>query len=85
MSERIEVGDLVQVVRSPMCCPVYDHLGAVFKVVRLGRGKCALCGTVAEMAGPDKCSGHSLHELKRMPPLSELETQEEREACPASS
>lgn len=80
MSERIAVGDLVQIVRWP-CCGRY--LGEIHGVRGFGQlsatyacnGCCAKRAVVpAALIGDAKSSGLvPLAWLKRIPPLSELE------------
>ena len=89
MSERIEVGDFVQVVRPPLCCGIGKAIGYVFKVEGIllaDPGTCNYCGSphVNDIAvGYEaKCS---LYTLKRIPPLAELESQQERETCPVEA
>ena len=82
MSERISVGDLVQVVGQSACpkATKNDSIGLIFSVLNIssrGTGFCRWCGlgvihTINGFAeGPDHWYG--LHRLKRIPPLSELE------------
>jgi hypothetical protein len=76
MSEPIKVGDLV-VVAKTACCSDKD-LGYIFTVSRIETHKteCRFChrewGLLA-MAMTSNFCGFSLQELKRIPPLDELE------------
>lgn len=75
MSEQIKVGDLVQVVRSK-CCGY--GLGWIFKVTEIHRHDslgCTACGRTVGIE--DTCEDNRVaflrSELKRIPPLDELE------------
>lgn len=75
MSERIEVGDLVAIVRVPSCgCTA--SLGKIFIVERISyeRGCCAVCGFDREGYAAwhgDLCT--EVYLLRRIPPLTEPE------------
>ena len=90
MSERIAVGDLVQVVGSTLCCGSAALVGRVFFVGTIQPIKTAFCATcgvringenIAWQIGNDysayvKC-------LKRIPPLEELERETRKEEIEA--
>lgn len=79
MTDRIQAGDMVLVVRPTPCCGSDFACGEIFQVQRLEddkKGICAHCGrdlpeSMCAIA-PDKCA-FELWRLKRIPPLSELE------------
>ena len=80
MSEPIKVGDLVQVVRPSPCCGASEHIGKVFVVAWIdeAEGPCSWCGRddlVKVIAGPEEYpdDGYSFGELKRIPPIEELD------------
>lgn len=82
MSEPIKVGDLVQVIRGTGCScdKAHSSLGLIFRVERMGlsSGQCHWCHAYvgcenAKAAKPADYGSFSLHRLKRIPPLSELE------------
>lgn len=85
MSEPIKVGDLVMVVR--VCCTAYmDGAGPIFRVHKIhgvGRGStCAYCGAMlpnTDRATEGALVGVPLPWLKRIPPLSELESEKHKE------
>ena len=92
MSERIEVGDLVAVVR--VCCSNSKALGLVRTVTGFLDGSvsaCSVChtapsrGTPAATLGIDPADGRiwlvPLSWLKKIPPLKELERIEEKETA----
>lgn len=83
MTERIAAGDLVQVVRGPVCqrAPRDYHVGMIFKVMSIsskGGGFCNWCGKgqshdiTCYAEGP--AYWYDIRRLKRIPPLSELES-----------
>ena len=82
MSDKpIAVGDLVQVVRPTPCCGNAYAVGRrVFKVADLAttQGFCSFCfmptGLVPAAYNADNGQHYHLHRLKRIPPLSELES-----------
>lgn len=83
MDKPIQVGDLVQVVMPARCCDAY--LGHVFTVSQVILGGalswyCDVCKNGGPSGGAYLYStgdGYrvSNHRLKRIPPLSELETE----------
>ena len=79
MTERIEVGDLVIVVR--VCpCGACKCLGHIYQVLGFGMDViCGACGTLyktpAALLNP-VWRGAPLSWLKRIPPLAELESTE---------
>ena len=91
MSEPIKVGDLVVVVRWP-CCG--EHLGRVFRVASMrhsssiGNG-CWQCSTRTERyegtLALESAFGFrsDVVNLKRIPPLSELESEKNKEELTA--
>lgn len=81
MSDRlIQVGDLVQVVRPCGCCGTTQWMGDIFRVDSIessddpasccGNEEDEMCAFASEDEGG---AGFPLAELKRIPPLSELE------------
>ncbi len=83
MDKPIGVGDLVMVVRPTPCCGCTDSIGDIFRVKWMGHleGECCNCGddsVASEGPGADSDAnndeGYLLSRLKRIPPLSELET-----------
>lgn len=86
MSDRqIDIGDLVQVVRPTECCKNEESLGLISKVLGLRTGisvgSCIHCGgyrnrttsiQFVEIEGAKYLM--PLRRLKRIPPLSELES-----------
>jgi hypothetical protein len=90
MSERIEVGDLVMVVR-PRLCGCASNIGFVFRVQEVQRagglgGRCVTCGR--HTFGPEamiavKPDGAvtELNRLRRIPPLTEPAHHEEKETA----
>lgn len=86
----IAVGDLVCVVRAGGFCSCY--LGTIFIVQEIapspdGYLNCSLCRVRAptglDARKPDDKGWHSLAQLKRIPPLSELESERREEKEPA--
>ena len=80
MSEPIKVGDLVMVFK-PNHCGCSRSVGLVFRVKYIDRSKrsnwCVHCGHnyAAEDQANDGEFGAQLWRLKRIPPLSELESE----------
>ena len=80
MSERIAVGDLVQVVKWPCC---NRHTGKIFTVVNIsgsGGVACAGCRAIhygahseSDLQDGDVCWAPNAW-LKRIPPLDEIES-----------
>lgn len=91
MSEPIRVGDLVQIVKPMPCCGrLGKHYGDTFTVSEIITTRfvnaCAYCG--ARYAGtyavdPADDLAAEVRRLKRIPPLSELESTETKEELPA--
>lgn len=84
----IAVGDLVCVVRAGGFCSCY--LGTIFIVQEIapspdGYLGCRRCGSRSPTKIDARKSGgwHSLAQLKRIPPLSELESERREEKEPA--
>ena len=84
MSEPIKVGDLVMVVKKNVCGCDWS-VGMVFKVIAIDRTQaknwCCKCGA---LYGPfdqavNGVWGAALYRLKRIPPLSELESEKREE------
>lgn len=80
LTERIQVGDLVQVVRARTCCNGgTPNLGHVFRVNSIGRRRTSTCpycgGGIPEIMvlADFHMAGYAMDRLKRIPPLSELE------------
>lgn len=78
MSERIERGDLVMVVRGPKCCGDVSEIGKTFMVSWVGRvvGECGICGAypgenMAADASINGEFGYPFYMLKKLPPLTE--------------
>ena len=90
MSEPIRVGDLVQIVRTTLCCNNIRAIGATFiaKKIRDGnRAYCVSCGSTEPVAVVDGLEFTTdIRRLRRIPPLSELEgrTTEEGLRVPAA-
>lgn len=82
-SAKIQVGDLVMVVRGRRCCG-YAKFGMVHHVTQIRMSskagiKCTNCGTIhsTKQRVPVSERPHGvteLYRLKRIPPLSELES-----------
>ena len=90
MSERIQVGDLVMVVGVTHLCPRERGLGRIETVVGSNSGaKCSSCGHIIEgpivlLTGGGKNGwGRPAWCLKKIPPLSELESTHEKERIEA--
>lgn len=89
MSEPIRVGDLVIIVGN--CCADADYRGEIHTVTAIHEegGRCRECGfrapgSVAALPCPTNPSwGIPLSWLKRIPPLSELESTHNEEKAPA--
>lgn len=88
-SERIEVGDLVMVVKPDPCpCAIKERfLGTVFRVASLENVELICdCGSVRDggLCAVDGADGRAaeLYRLRRIPPLSEPETVTERDEVP---
>ena len=83
MSERIEVGDLVQVVRPALCCGASKSVGKVFVVDNIYSGPtgvCLGCGNTDQVVLGRRAgnrNGWDIRRLKRIPPLAELEERKE--------
>lgn len=88
MSERIEVGDLVMVVRGHNCA-----IGRIHTVLGFSWSKpftvCPTCGArypnTHAMRVVVRANGHgySVDRVRKIPPLSELESTEHKESIPA--
>ena len=81
MTERIAVGDLVMVVRPSPCCGSDLAVGRrIFTVASLDfdSGTCSGCGAnippVKAAFNENNGKHYQLNRLKRIPPLSELES-----------
>ena len=80
----IKTGDMVVIVYQ--CCSVDSELGHVFRVTKVletGTG-CSYCGDTFEGLCAEAADGSGphavpLHWLKRIPPLEELEGQNQKE------
>jgi hypothetical protein len=90
MSDRpIQVGDLVVVVRSSNCIGGNDGVGHVFVVLRIKFGAglhCHYCGKnhgFDENYAEDMDYWWPLRRLRRIPPLSDLESEQRKEELPA--
>ena len=89
MSEPIKEGDMVQVVRT-CCSPSFAEGGGyIYRVsaMQTDDHKCASCGQTYRGAyansvgtfGPTHCDRAPLPWLKRIPPLNELESAQQKE------
>jgi hypothetical protein len=85
MDKPISVGDLVVIVRLRECCPENSMIGLIYRVKSLRNDayRCHYCGlphdrrfTVAWGEGE---VGANVERLKRIPPLSELESEKQKE------
>ena len=89
MSERIAVGDLVQVVKPTLCCGSTATLGYIFRVDNFysgPHGPCWRCHRVGKevLARRGKENdGWEISRLKRIPPLEELERETRKEEIEA--
>ena len=87
MIDQIATGDLVVVVEPSPCCGNLSSIGLVFKVqgVNSEPSRCIFCGFVSSYRVAVKESGIvcKISRLKKIPPLSELETIEIKEEIPA--
>lgn len=93
MNEPIKVGDLVRVAyddNCPHCGVGLELTGTIFVVTEIGfsGGWCSNC--FGERKGVMGAHGHpqtqgfvGLHRLRRIPPLSDLESLEHKEETPA--
>ena len=82
----IKVGDLVVVVRACQFCGDASDLGEIFTVAELWHSRAPLdcCGTTEETLNASSSTainavGHPVELLKRIPPLEELEGQNQKE------
>lgn len=84
MERQIEVGDLVVMIRPSLCCWSISKLGRIFKVIsdtdRLRFKTCPVCRHTNEHSALttvrlDTGAYCERIRLKRIPPLSELETE----------
>lgn len=90
MSDRpIQVGDLVIVVGLGVCCPSNGSIGQIFRVGDFYTGPfdCGTCnkeyqGTLARRVGDN--DGWQPDQLKRIPPLDELDGVSEERELPRS-
>ena len=90
MSERIAVGDLVQVVRPTLCCGSTSTLGYIFRVDNFYSGPqgprfcCHRRVDEEVLARREKeYEGWEISRLKRIPPLEELERETRKEEIEA--
>ena len=88
MSEPIKVGDLVMVVRPASCCGHARRMGFAFVITRIHNGsECATCRIehpgMAVAIGEGMARGVRVPRLKRIPPLSELEGEKNKEELTA--
>lgn len=91
MSDPIKVGDLVMVVHVTHSCSVVGLgiIGTVTKILPAQWFRCGRCGKSSQDYGAaaelDCKPGHyaPLHWLRRIDPLSELESTEHKEETPA--
>lgn len=85
MSDKpIQVGDLVQVVRPTLCCGQTKAIGMIYQVVSFNSMKsykCDSCGGITNLLVADRGFGWGANvcRLKRIPPLSELESRRTEE------
>lgn len=83
MSQGIEVGDLVQVIRPCPGCGNSKGLGAVYTVTSIGPcfWPSVCCGkynsSLVAWGKPNNDSGYSVYEVKKIPPLTKQDIQEE--------
>lgn len=87
MSGLIEVGDLVRVATAASCCGNNAAIGKIFIVEAIGKvmTRCARCKKLAVVVCA-LLAGHCavpVTRLRRIPPLSELESQDTHEEIPA--
>lgn len=85
----IQVGDLVQVIKPSLCCNNITYLGDIFVVSAMEKKssrRCLNCGKKYEptivVEGHQSGIGAFLYRLKRIPPLSELESDKIKESEP---
>lgn len=87
MSERIEVGDLVVIVKSKDCCGDSSHVGMCFTVSGFHHESiCLQCGTVHQQQAAfwdGRWVATPVWRLRKIPPISELESTEHKEEVPA--
>ena len=89
MSEPIRVGDLVQVVRPIPCCGnLGASFGAIFRVTKIKCAPFTYCGECKKCIDNVVCveGWHALvtaSRVKRIPPLSELESEQRKEELTA--
>ena len=73
MSEKIQPGDLVMVVKPTPCCGNIHAIGTIYRAASVGyrRFRCVHClrKHIEIGANYDAGSGHMLARLKRIPPL----------------
>jgi len=88
--ENIQVGDLVIVVKPTPCCGYFGDVGKIFTVLDIEGPKgtyseCWQCGKVVDECDAQEKDDywHDLKTLKRIPPLSELESIKVNEEIPA--
>ena len=74
---KIQVGDLVQVVRPAICCGNTSSLGVTYRVVSINSAlsyRCVYCGSdgkIETIADKAHAYGCVVSRLKRIPPLDE--------------
>ena len=88
MSDRpIQAGDLVIIVKPTSCCNNSFGIGFIYKVEKVCRVDfyCNKCHAPQTAIGAimSNGSGDPIRNLKRIPPLAELESTEHREETPA--
>lgn len=87
MSEPIKVGDLVYVAYPSLCCGNSDAVGRHFTVGKITHqsGFCIFCNAPIDGAQAKLPNDSWIRcvRLKRIPPLSELESKEIKEEIPA--
>lgn len=77
----IQVGDLVMVVKPKICCGLSGGIGKIFRVSGFfPHSRCGSCGKTIEQKFAllnGEFSGAFVVRLKKIPPLTELESQKE--------
>jgi hypothetical protein len=87
MADVISVGDLVVVVKAAPCCGYNGGVGKISTYIGTDdlSIRCKNCGLISNSKSTNLSNGYSyeFYRLKKIPPLTELETTEIKEDIPA--